>query len=705
MRSLPATALLLAATLLPASSALAQMMEGDGAADALQEELPVAISGDPSGERGALTADEIKFFESKIRPLLITHCYGCHSKSANASKGGLRLDTRESTLRGGKSGPAVVPADLDSSLLIRAVRYHDVDFQMPPDARISDAEIALLEKWVEMGAPDPRVDKPAAAGGASPGTEHRWTAEDIDRGRAHHWAYQPVAAPTAPTVADPAWGATAIDSFLIAAMIERGLTPAAPADKRTLLRRASFDLTGLPPSEADLAAFERDASTDAFAKAVDRLLASPTFGERWGRHWLDVARYAESSGKETNLVYPHAWRYRDYVIDAFNEDKPYDRFLVEQLAGDLLPASSDADRAEHIVATGYLALGTKSHNARGKPQFQMDLADEQLDAATQGMLGLTVACARCHDHKFDPITQKDYYAVAGIFLSTDTRFGTFEGQQNNHATPLIELPRESGMAAGPTMRPEQRSVLAALKTRTEEEAERAAEVIAQAREARQAGRDLPANIQQQIVRARATQGAVRNLESMTSRFDERGEPTGANMIAMGAVDRDRALKATELAVELWFDAPLSPVGRLGVAVRRLVDLLVTDGDIDAARLRAVASRASEVSGRPEAAALVRAIAARRLMEDRHPRDAWRSFTDVAACRADRTLLIEAYGAQSDAAFEGELTLLLALERSDDPALLAEGAALRASLTEGTAASFGATSERSRQIERTRPKTP
>ena len=541
MRSLHATAILLATTLLHAPAALAQMMQDSGADEGVQMESTIALD-----EGRAPTADEVKFFESKIRPLLITHCYGCHSKSANASKGGLRLDTRESTLRGGKSGPAVVPGDLDSSLLIRAVRYHDVEFQMPPDARISDAEIALLEKWVGMGAPDPRVDKPAAAEGASPGTEHRWTAEDIARGREHHWAYQPVSSPTPPAAADPAWGATAIDAFLLAEMTERGLTPAAPTDKRTLLRRASFDLTGLPPSEADLAAFERDPSPDALAKAVDRLLASNAFGERWGRHWLDVARYAESSGKETNLVYPHAWRYRDYVIHAFNEDKPYDRFLVEQLAGDLLPASSDADRAEHLVATGYLALGTKSHNARGKPQFQMDLADEQLDAATQGMLGLTVACARCHDHKFDPITQKDYYAVAGIFLSTDTRFGTFEGQQNNHATPLIELPRESGMAAGPTMRPEQRSVLATLKTRTEEEAERAAEVIAQAREARQSGRELPANIQQQIVRARATQGAVRNLESMTSRFDERGEPTEANMIAMGAVDRDRALNARVL---------------------------------------------------------------------------------------------------------------------------------------------------------------
>ncbi|MFM2165102.1 MAG: hypothetical protein RL325_1539 [Planctomycetota bacterium] len=492
------------------------------------------------------TADEVKFFEAEIRPLLITHCYGCHSKTANLAKGALRVDTRDAIRRGGRSGPAVVPGDVDSSLLIRAVRYHDVDFQMPPDGKISDEEIKALEKWVAMGAPDPREEKAVAAtkpGDASPGTAHRWSKDDIAQGRASHWAYRPVAAPEAPKVDEAEWARTAIDAFVFAEMAERGLTPAKPADRRTLLRRASLDLTGLPPTAADLERFEADKSPDAFAKAVDRMLASDAFGERWGRHWLDVARYAESSGKESNMLYPHAWRYRDYVIDAFNEDKPYDRFLVEQLAGDLLPAASDADRAEKLVATGYLAIGTKSHNARGKPQFQMDLADEQLDAATQGMLGLTVACARCHDHKFDPITQKDYYAVAGIFLSTDTRFGTFEGQQNNHATPLIELPKDGGARRGAAMRPELRTMLDAAQERAAEEAAKSAETIAKAREARLRGEPVPANLQQQLVRARAAQGAARNLESMAARYDERGEPTEANLVAMGALDRDRALNA------------------------------------------------------------------------------------------------------------------------------------------------------------------
>ncbi len=531
------------AAFVAASTAGAQMMRDDAPMRAADEGAVVA-----SFDERPPTAEELKFFESEIRPLLISHCYGCHSKSANLAKGGLRVDTRDALRSGGRSGPAVVPGDVDSSLLIRAVRYHDPDYQMPPDGAISDAEVRTLERWVAMGAPDPREEKPvtAKAGGASPGTEHRWSQEDIAQGRENHWAYRPVAQPQPPSVDDADWSRNAIDAFLFDAMAEHGLTPAKEADRRTLLRRASFDLTGLPPSEDELRNFETDLSPDAFARAIDRLLASPAFGERWGRHWLDVARYAESSGKESNLFYPHAWRYRDYVIDAFNEDKPYDRFLAEQIAGDLMPASSDADRAENIIATGFLAIGTKSHNARGKPQFQMDLADEQLDATTQAMLGLTVACARCHDHKFDPITQKDYYALAGIFLSTDTRYGTFESQRNNHPAGLVELPGASGVPAGPSMRPEQMSVLVAAKERVEQEAERSAQLLEQVREARRAGGEIPANLQQQIVRARATQGASRNLQAIADRFDAEGNPTDANLVAMGAADRDRALNARVL---------------------------------------------------------------------------------------------------------------------------------------------------------------
>jgi hypothetical protein len=522
-----------------------------------------------AGSPEPLTPDQVKFFESKIRPLLIANCYGCHSVSAGKSKGGLKLDTRDSMLKGGDSGPAVVPGDADSSLLIRAVRYLDSDYEMPPAGKLKDDDIKLLEEWVAMGAPDPRVESGAAAAGHSPGTAHRWSADDIAKGRENHWAYKPLSAPKPPATADGDWSRSPIDSFILSGLEAKGLAPAADADPATLLRRASLDLTGLPPSKADLERFVKNPTPEAFARAVDALLASPQFGERWGRHWLDVARYAESSGKESNIFYPHAWRYRDYVIESFNEDKPYDRFLVEQIAGDLMQASDDAERAEQLIATGYLAVGTKSHNARGRAQFQMDLADEQIDAVTQGMLGLTVACARCHDHKFDPIPQKDYYAVAGIFLSTDTRYGTFEAQGNNHAAELIELPAKAGVPLGPTMNTQQRSLLVTAKERAEQESARAAELREQARTARQRGEEPP-NLQQQLVRARAAEGLNRNLESILERYDASGKPTEANLVAMGAAERNRSVNARML--------DRGELDKPGETVPRGFVQLISDGD-------------------------------------------------------------------------------------------------------------------------------
>ena len=523
-------------------------MQGGPARDGVDDPMIASLDERPP------TAEELKFFEAEIRPILITNCYGCHSKTANLAKAKLRLDTRDAVRKGGRSGPALIPGDPDSSLLIQAVRYLDVDFQMPPDGKLTGEEIRALEKWVAMGAPDPREEKPVDSAGSpngvSPGTAHRWSKDDIAQGKNTHWAYRPVVDSKPPTAADPQWANNAIDGFVFAEMAERGLTPAARADPHTLLRRASFDLTGLAPTQDALAAFDSDAAARspaaAFATAVDAMLASTAFGERWGRHWLDVARYAESSGKESNILYPHAWRYRDYVVQAFNEDKPYDRFLTEQIAGDLLPAADDIERGENLVATGYLAIGTKSHNARGNAQFQMDLADEQLDATTQGMLGLTVACARCHDHKFDPIPQKDYYALAGIFLSTDTRYGTFDAQGNNHPAELIELPAGSKLPLGPKMRPDQRSLLAVANARAETIAAEAQETINAARTARAKGEELPANIQQQVVRARAAQGAAKNLTSLTERFGPDGDPTAKNLVAMGATDRNRAMNARVL---------------------------------------------------------------------------------------------------------------------------------------------------------------
>jgi hypothetical protein len=537
----------------------------------MADDAPMQSDMQAVGIEAPLTPEQVKFFESKIRPILIANCYGCHSSSSGKSKGGLRLDTRDATLKGGNSGPAIVPGDADSSLMIRAVRYLDSDYEMPPAGKLKDADIALLEEWVAMGAPDPRAEGAAApASGHSPGTAHRWTADDISKGRASHWAYRPVAAPAPPATADRTWARSPIDSFILAGLEAKGLRHADDADPATLLRRASLDLTGLPPSKEDLDRFARKPTPEAFAAAVDAMLASPAFGERWGRHWLDVARYAESSGKESNIVYPHAWRYRDYVIESFNEDKPYDRFLVEQIAGDLLPAADDAARAEQLVATGYLAIGTKSHNARGRAQFGMDLADEQIDAVTQGMLGLTVACARCHDHKFDPIPQKDYYAVAGIFLSTDTRYGTFQAQGNNHPSGLLELPANAGVALGPTLPASQRSVLVAAKERAEQEAARGRDVQEQLRTARRTGGDVPANLQQQAQRARIAQGASRNLQSIVARFDDDGRPTEANRVAMGAVDRARPVDARFL--------DRGELDKPGETVPRGFVQLISDGD-------------------------------------------------------------------------------------------------------------------------------
>ncbi|MCE2883961.1 MAG: PSD1 and planctomycete cytochrome C domain-containing protein [Planctomycetaceae bacterium] len=536
---------LLQSTIHVAALAVASILGAAPAAAQMSEEIGERPAGmDDLASAPILSADDLRFFESKIRPILIANCYGCHSTSSGKSKGSLRLDTREATLKGGESGPAVVPGDTDSSLLIRAVRYHDSEYEMPPAGKLRDEDIALLEQWVAMGAPDPRSESEAPKG-ASPGTAHRWTAEDIAKGKESHWSYRPIVAPEVPKIGGDlaAWVRTPIDAFIADGLAERGLTPAEPADRRELLRRASFDLVGLPPSVEEIERFEKDASPDAFARAVDRMLASPQFGERWGRHWLDVARYAESSGKEANTLYPHAWRYRDYVIESFNEGKPFDEFLVEQIAGDLLPAKDSAERAEQLVATGYLAIGAKSHNVRGRPQFQMDLADEQIDALTQGMLGLTVACARCHDHKFDPIPQKEYYALAGIFLSTETRYGTFEAQQNNHPAKLVELPDDSGLPLGPKMATQQVSMLVEAEARAKAEVEKANAVIAEAQAARRRGEAVPANIQQQIVRARATRGAAANVGAILDRFDEKGEPTMDNLVAMGVVDKAKPVNA------------------------------------------------------------------------------------------------------------------------------------------------------------------
>ena len=361
------------------------------------------------------SAKDIEFFEQKVRPLLQARCFECHG--AEKQKGELRLDSRAATIAGGGSGEAVVPGKPDESLLVQAVRYLG-DIKMPPRSKLPEAEIAVLVDWVSRGAVWPDADnkqpEPTPTAGEKAGPLFS------DEARAF-WAFQPVVAPAPPSVRDAAWPKTAIDQFILAGLEAQGLAPAPRADKRTLIRRATLDLTGLPPTPAEVDSFLSDDSPEAFARVVDRLLDSPRYGERWGRHWLDVARYADSNGLDENLAYASAWRYRDYVIAAFNSDKPFDRFVQEQLAGDLLPDTGDsAALIERITATGFLSLGGKMLAEDDPVKMQMDIVDEQVDTIGRAFLGLTLGCARCHAHKYDPIPQEDYYSLAGIFKSTKT---------------------------------------------------------------------------------------------------------------------------------------------------------------------------------------------------------------------------------------------------------------------------------------------
>jgi cytochrome c553 len=380
------------------------------------------------------TPEQLAFFEKKIRPVLVDKCYKCHSADAEKVKSELYLDTRAGIRKGGEGGAVIVPGNPDRSPLIKAIRFKDESTQMPPKAKLADEVIADLEAWVKMGAPDPRDGAKVA--------KHDI---DIEKGK-QFWAFQLPKKSDPPRSRDQKsseWARSPIDAFLLDAMTKKGISPVGDADKRTLIRRASFDLTGLPPTGDEVEAFVADNSPRAFERIVDRLLASPRFGERWGRHWLDLARYAETTGKTVNFNFPNAWRYRDYVIDAFNKDKPYDEFIKEQLAGDLMPSGDPKAKAERIIATGFLAIGPKALNERNGTQFELDLADEQIEVTTQAFLGLTAACARCHDHKFDPIPQKDYYALAGIFRSTETCYGTVRFVQGNRPTPLLPLPKGS----------------------------------------------------------------------------------------------------------------------------------------------------------------------------------------------------------------------------------------------------------------------
>lgn len=362
------------------------------------------------GFAGVVSADEppsaaaIEFFESKIRPVLVEHCYECHSAASKSVKGGLRLDLREAVLTGGESGPAVVPGDAAGSLLIAALKHESV--QMPPERKLPDEVIADFTRWVAMGAPDPRD------GVVLPPSSIDWSAAKS------FWAFQPPQTQAIPKTTGRLLVQNRIDEFVSAALESQQLTPNPPADRRTLYRRAAFDLVGLPPSTEELDAFLADDNPDAISRQVDRWLASPQFGEQLARLWLDIMRYGEDQahivGDDRSLCYPNAYKYRDWLIAALNGDVGYDEFLRQQLAADLL----QPDQPETHVALGFIGLGPKYYR-RNSPEVMADEWEDRVDVVTRGVLGLTVACARCHDHKYDPISTADYYSLAGVFASTE----------------------------------------------------------------------------------------------------------------------------------------------------------------------------------------------------------------------------------------------------------------------------------------------
>ncbi len=370
-------------------------------------------------------AQQRQFFENRIRPVLVKHCYACHSAEAEAVKGGLLVDSAPGLLKGGDSGPAVAVGDPQHSLLIEALRYDGLE--MPPAGRLPEAVIQDFERL------DPRrrlAPKDASVQAVA-------SAIDLDAGR-RHWAFQPLQRQDAVPIAESSWPENLVDRFLLSRMQSAGISPNSDADPTTLVRRLYYDLIGLPPTPAQLAdALDGDFS-ETYPRTVDHLLQSPEFGVHWARHWLDVARYADSNGGDFNATFHNAWRYRNYVVDAMNRDKPFNQFVKEQIAGDLLPADTDAQRTDQIVATGFLMLGAKMLSERDKEKLTMDVVDEQITAVGSAMLGLTLGCARCHDHKFDPIATRDYYALAGVFRNTRTLQG--ESQKYVSTWKKVDLP-------------------------------------------------------------------------------------------------------------------------------------------------------------------------------------------------------------------------------------------------------------------------
>jgi hypothetical protein len=470
-------------------------------------------------------AEGIRFFESKVRPIFVKHCYECHGPDLQENN--LRVDTFEGITKGGKAGSFVVAGKPEQSLLIAAIGYQVSDLQMPPDKKLGEREIADLTAWVKMGAPHPDRN-----GKVKP-------VEKFDFAEARKfWSFRPLVDHAPPAVKDTSWAQTPLDQFILKALEDKGLRPAKPADKLTLLRRATFDLTGLPPTPAEIEAFLKDESPTAFAAVVDRLLESPHYGERWGRHWLDVARYADSNGLDENIAHGNAWRYRDYVVRSFNADKPYDQFLMEQLAGDLLPPTDDeAVRHDRLIATGFLSLGPKVLAEVDKTKMEMDILDEQVDTIGRAFMGLTLGCARCHDHKFDPIRTEDYYALTGIFKSTRTMetFTTIARWWENPLVPPEEVQRK---AALDKLVAEQKAALDALVKKSKEELQKQLKP----------GETLPKEFESQLPPEVQTELKVRReeLEKLIARVPE--IPTAMGVTEGKVTDLPIHIRGSHLAL-------------------------------------------------------------------------------------------------------------------------------------------------------------
>ncbi|MBC8326009.1 MAG: DUF1553 domain-containing protein [Verrucomicrobia subdivision 3 bacterium] len=390
--------------------------------------ISLLVLGGAVGAADSADLAGIEFFEKKIRPVLVSECYKCHSAEKKI-KGELRLDWRGGWQKGGESGAAIIPGRVGKSLLIQAIRHADADLKMPPKKKLTAAQIADFEKWVAMGAPDPRTSS------KSTNEEKKL---NLTAARTF-WAFQAVRKLPAPKVKQTDWPRTDTDRFVLSALEAKGIKPVRDADDLTLLRRIYFDLIGLPPTPAQMAAFERAAIVNrqaAIENTVDTLLASPHFGERWGRHWLDVVRFSESTGGGRTLLMKDAWRYRDYVVNAFNADKPFTEFIREQIAGDLIPGGTLEQQRERLTATAFLLLGPTNYELQDKTILEMDIVDEQLDTMGKAFMGLTIGCARCHDHKFDPIRTEDYYGMAGIFKSTKVVIHSNVSTWNKRPLPM-----------------------------------------------------------------------------------------------------------------------------------------------------------------------------------------------------------------------------------------------------------------------------